>query len=278
MANDHLDEVRKSERRRRTAEAALAHREHVRGEVRLAIGQCEEFSTPGPLSVPPEHLSRWAEWCSEPAQVEREGRLRPHAEDWPKYNVAFCAAWIERWKELSAALTESGDSEYVAALVPDEPRMKAMHGLFVRLLGAAPSKTLLKDLAKLRASLESDSAEVRRHKGSRAGARFELRHYFSWIRLSLGGRWSPGPPKPEPLLLPYQAQCFCDLLLERSPDKPITGPRICQAYLERHRSAVEESDFRTNVVPKLKALGLRNKPRVGYYFPADAIARRTRAT
>lgn len=77
----------------------------------------------------------------------------------------------------------------------------------------------------------------------------------------------------ETVLLSEQARVFRDILAQQPPDEPLTGPRLCERYFKETGTAVDEADFRRGIVPALKRLGAKNKPRLGYYFPADALGR-----
>jgi hypothetical protein len=75
-------------------------------------------------------------------------------------------------------------------------------------------------------------------------------------------------------VLSEQEQMFRDILLKQAPHDALTGPSVCNRYLERVGSLVDESDFRSRIVPRLKKWGLLNEAKRGYYFPADSAARR----
>ena len=76
-------------------------------------------------------------------------------------------------------------------------------------------------------------------------------------------------------VLGERQQRFRDILLERAPHDAITGVSLCQLYGRRHpHDPAPEEAFRETVVPALKAWGLRNRPKVGYYFPKGSAARR----
>ncbi|TAJ12094.1 MAG: hypothetical protein EPO68_13935 [Planctomycetota bacterium] len=84
------------------------------------------------------------------------------------------------------------------------------------------------------------------------------------------------PPPPNPNLPPLtdDQQRFRDIFLEQGPHDCMLGSRACEEFYKRTRKAIEESAFRTRIVPALKAWGLKNVRRKGYYFPFDAPARR----
>ena len=107
-----------------------------------------------------------------------------------------------------------------------------------------------------------------------------LRH--SWAELArsdlpgAGGTGGDGPRQDSGDLpvLSKQQQEFRDIFLHRGPRDGLTGPLACREYKKKTDEAIDEGDFRSRIVPKLKSWGLKNERRVGYFFPEDAPARR----
>ena len=74
-------------------------------------------------------------------------------------------------------------------------------------------------------------------------------------------------------VLTKQARVFRDIFLARPPHEPILGSAACDEYYKNTNQFVDEPAFRTRIVPVLKRWGLKNIPRVGYWFPENARAR-----
>jgi hypothetical protein len=92
----------------------------------------------------------------------------------------------------------------------------------------------------------------------------------SFDRLVKGARTRAAAELP---VLTEDAAVFRDILVERGPKDAVTGPKLCEMFEERTGKAMDEAEFRTSVVPLLKAWGAENKRKVGYFFPSGAMAR-----
>jgi hypothetical protein len=81
--------------------------------------------------------------------------------------------------------------------------------------------------------------------------------------------------RAEPLLplLSAQACAIRDILLGQAPEEPLTGSALCEEYEERTKKGLDEGALRSRIIPKLAAWGLKNEPKLGYYFPEDSAAR-----
>ena len=79
-------------------------------------------------------------------------------------------------------------------------------------------------------------------------------------------------------VLGKQEQEFMEIFLDREPFQALSGPEACDEFQRRMggETAIDESAFRSRIVPRLRHWGLQNEPRRGYFFPADSPARRMR--
>lgn len=85
---------------------------------------------------------------------------------------------------------------------------------------------------------------------------------------------APGGAQEDLPVLTERQQRFRDMVLDRDPHDAITAASLCDAYSTRYGDAVVDDGFRDGVQPKLAAWGLRNEPKIGYFFPEGSAARR----